>query len=65
MLLTHMIDKIRPVRDSPPRQYVLGRVSDVGGEGEEGGRVGGKWRGVEEYKTKKKRKRRKEYQTEQ
>ena len=21
MLLTHMIDKIRPVRDSPPRQY--------------------------------------------
>ena len=47
MLLTHMIDKIRPVRDSPPRQYAThpplvrtrGGVSDVGGEGGRGGSV--------------------------
>ena len=48
MLLTHMIDKIRPVRDSPPRQYAThpplvrtrGGVSDVGGEGGGGVRTG-------------------------
>ena len=44
MLLTHMIDKIRPVRDSPPRQYAthppLGRTRGgvrCRGGGEEGG----------------------------
>ena len=43
MLLTHMIDKIRPVRDSPPRQYATHPplVRTRGGCQMSGGRGGG------------------------